>query len=351
MSRLPPRSLVGASWWLVRRPSLFVPVAAAGLLTAVSLALMEVDYQAFRLMHGVGLILACAWVAAVDDPAGEVTAASPYSRAQRTNTRLLAAGAVVVPAWVGCATAVALVVPVTPVLDFGLEGLALAALGQALGAGLRAWRGIHLPAHFAAFGLLALALLANLLPGTYVMIQTQTWGPQWEASLVRWAALALVGVGMLGLALRDPLTVRRARSRGCGGLFLSGSSCTLSPRRVAPMRLTWCARSALAAETQEPVACRLPWRDSRPRARNKLDAERHGALSRDGRLNKRDLQVGHRVACGSCAARARSSHLTCVERRGQTLDRDLAGISTRGQRSTGWSSSLTGPCASVHVRG
>jgi hypothetical protein len=218
MTAQSPRALLDVSWWLVRRPQLFVPVAVAVLLTVVSLLLMEVDYQGLRLMRGVGLILACAWVAATDDPGGEVTAASPYPRSLRSGTRMLVAGAVVVPAWIGCAVAVQLVVPETPVLGMGAEGLALAALGLALGAGLRAWRDIHSPAHLAVLGLLALALLSNVLPRWYVLVQPQTWGPPWQASLIRWAALGLVGLGVLGLALRDPLARRLRPHDGSGSV-------------------------------------------------------------------------------------------------------------------------------------
>lgn len=210
----PLRTLLPVSWWLVRRPELLVPVAGALLLTGVTLVLIEADFHALRLVRGVGLILACAWVAAVDDPAGEVTAASPYPRPARTGARFLAAGSVVVVAWAACSAAVQVVVPATPVLPLAVEALALAALGLAVGAGLRAWRDIHRPSHLAVVGLLALALLTNVVPQTYVLIQAQTWGPPWEASLIRWAALGLVGLGVLGLATRDPLARRLAPAAG-----------------------------------------------------------------------------------------------------------------------------------------
>lgn len=213
MNALPSRSLFAASWWLVRRPQLFVPVVLALLLTAVSLALMETDYQALRLMRGVGLILACAWVAGVDDPAGEVTAASPYVRSVRTGTRLLVSGVVAVGGWVACALAVELAVPSTPVLGMGVEAFALAALGLAVGTGLRGWRDIHMPSHLAVVGLIALALATSLLPRWYVLIQPQVWGPPWEASLIRWGALGMVGLGVLGLAVLDPLSRRASGFR------------------------------------------------------------------------------------------------------------------------------------------
>ena len=204
------RSLLAVSWWLVRRPPLLAPAVAALLLTGVSLLLMEVDYQALRLMRGVALLLACAWVAAMDDPAGEVTAASPYSRTERSLSRLAATGAVVVPTWVVCAAAVERVVPQTPVLGTGVEALALAALGVAVGAGLRAWRDIHMASQLAVLGLLAIALLTNVMPRWYLLVQPQPWGPPWEAAQIRWWALALVAVGVLALALRDPV---RSRAR------------------------------------------------------------------------------------------------------------------------------------------
>jgi hypothetical protein len=200
-----PRSVLATSWWLVRRPPLLVPVAVAVLLTVTLLSVMDLDYHGLRLMRGVGLLLACAWVAVMDDPAGEVVAASPYPRTVRTGARILAGGAVVVPAWAGCAVAVEVVMPSTPVLALGVEALALATLGLGIGAGLRAWRDVHLAAHLATLGLVAAALLTNALPRWYAMIQGQTWGPPWEAAQIRWWALLLLALGVLGLALRDPL--------------------------------------------------------------------------------------------------------------------------------------------------
>lgn len=73
---------------------------------------------------------------------------------------------------------------------------------------LRAWRDVHIPAHLAVVGLLALALMTNVMPRWYVLLQPQTWGPPWEASLIRWSALGLVGLGVLGPAMREPLARR-----------------------------------------------------------------------------------------------------------------------------------------------
>jgi hypothetical protein len=75
----------------------------------------------------------------------------------------------------------------------------------AIGAGLRAWTGQHSPSYLAVIGLLATALSTGMLPRGWTMVQEQIWGPPWQAAQLRWAALLLVAVGVLVLALRDPL--------------------------------------------------------------------------------------------------------------------------------------------------
>jgi len=99
------------------------------------------------------------------------------------------------------------------VLALGVEAVALAALGLAVATGLRAWRDQHTPAHLSVVAVTALAFLSSALPRSYALLQGQTWGPPWQAAQLRWLALLLVGVGVVALALRDPLT-RRRRSAG-----------------------------------------------------------------------------------------------------------------------------------------
>jgi hypothetical protein len=199
-----PRALWSASWWVVRRPALLVPAALALVLVLATAPVLG-DGYGLRVLRGAGVLLACAWVTTTDDPSGEVLAGSPYPRAVRSAARFLAGGAVVGAAWLVAAAVVQWRAPDVPVLGLGLEFLALAAVGLGLGAGLRAWRDQQHPAYTAVVGLAVLAFLSSALPRWYALQQTQTWGPPWEAAQIRWAAVLLVAVGVLGLALRDPL--------------------------------------------------------------------------------------------------------------------------------------------------
>jgi hypothetical protein len=197
-------ALLRASWWVVRRPALLVPAGLALLLVLATASVLD-DGYAMRVLRGVGVLLACALVSAVDDPSGEVVAAAPVPRWERTGLRVLAATAVVVPAWCLAAGVVVWRTVGVPVLGLGLEALALAALGLAVATGLRAWRDQHVPSHAAVVAVAAIAFLTGALPRWYAMQQEQTWGPPWEAAQIRWFAVLLVGAGLVTLALRDPI--------------------------------------------------------------------------------------------------------------------------------------------------
>lgn len=201
-------SLLRASWFAVRRPPLLVPVAAVLVLVAAT-AHVQDDGHAVLVLRGVGVLLACAWLTTMDDPAGEVVAASPYPRQVRALTRLAVAVPVVLPTWVLAAVVAQWRLPATPVLGLGLEALALAAAGLAIAAGLRAWAGHLTPSYLAVIGLLAVALGTGALPRGWTMVQEQTWGAPWQAAQVRWAALLLLGVALLAAAARDPLNQPR----------------------------------------------------------------------------------------------------------------------------------------------
>ncbi|MGZ8738048.1 MAG: hypothetical protein ACXWXO_08050 [Nocardioides sp.] len=204
---LASRSLWAASWWVVRRPALLVPAGLALVLVLGTLPALD-DGYGLRVLRGAGLLLACAWVSTTDDPSGEVLGGSPYPRAVRTAVRVLTGGAVIAVGWVVAAAVVQWRAPDVPVLGVGLESLALGVLGIALGVTMRSWRDQHQPAHTAVVGLAVLAFASSALPRWYTLLQSQTWGPPWEAAQVRWAAVLLLAVGLVGLALRDPLARR-----------------------------------------------------------------------------------------------------------------------------------------------
>ena len=205
------RSLLAASWFAVRRPGLWLPAAAALVLASATVPVLD-DGHAIQVLRGAGLLLACAWCAATDDPSGEVAAASPYPRHIRFLARAVAAATVVLPIWGLAAVLAEARAEPTPTWGLGLEAAALCLAGLAIGAGLRAWTGHLSPSYLTVIGVVTLAVLTNALPREWAMVQPQTWGPPWEAAQLRWAGLLLVGAGMLALALRDPVRLPGPRT-------------------------------------------------------------------------------------------------------------------------------------------
>jgi len=196
-------SLLRASWRAVRRPPLLVPCGAAAGLVAGSFPWQD-SGQAVPVLHGVVVLGACALAATTDDPAGEIVAASPYSRSTRTLVRMLAGAAVVLPLLALAAAVAETRFAGTPLVLVGFEALGYALVGTAIGAGLRAWTGRQAPGYTAVIGLLGVVLATYFLPRGWGMVDQQSWGPPLEAALLRWTALALLASGVLALALRDP---------------------------------------------------------------------------------------------------------------------------------------------------
>jgi hypothetical protein len=204
-------SLPAASWRVVRRSGLLVPVAAACAVIAATAHLFDDGYAA-QVLRGVGVLLACAWVCSLDDPMGEVAAGSAYPRSVRSAARAAVALAVLGPLWVGTALVGAWRTEELPLLPLALEAAVLGLAGIAGAAGLRAWGDRHQPSYLVVPALVALAVGINSLPRAWAMVPFQTWGPPWEAAQVRWTALALLCVGVLVAALRDPMVRPPARS-------------------------------------------------------------------------------------------------------------------------------------------
>lgn len=197
-------SVLAASWAVVRRPSLFVPVAAAVVLVAATWPVLD-DGHALVVLRGVGVLLACAWVVSMDDPMGEVLAASPYPRAVRWGARVLVAGGVLVPVWGMAAVVVEERASYLPVLAVGLEAVGLGVAGLVVAAVLRAWRGHLMPSYLAVTGVLVLALVSDAPPRAWRLNQAQFWGAPWEAAHIRWGAVLLLVSAVLALAMRDPM--------------------------------------------------------------------------------------------------------------------------------------------------
>lgn len=205
-------SLTAASWRVVRRSGLLLPVAAAGVLVAATVHLFDDGYAA-QVLRGVGLLLACAWVSTQDDPMGEVAAGSPYPRAVRSLARAAVGLVLLLPLWVGAVLLGEWRGGDLTVLPLALEAAGLGLAGVATAAALRAWGDRHQPSYLAVPAVLALGIAINSLPRGWAMVPFQTWGPPWEAAQLRWAALALLCVGLLVGALRDPLAAGPATVR------------------------------------------------------------------------------------------------------------------------------------------
>lgn len=204
MSAAATGPLVRASFLLLRQPTVLVPAAASLLLPGLMIGVLDTP-AVLTILRWTGVLLACVLIAAVDDPSGEVLAASPYPRAVRVAARVGPAVAFAVAVWALAAGLVEWRQPAFPVLPVAVEALGVATVGVALAAGLRAWRDLHRPSQVAAMLLLAVFATAEAMPRWYDLMVVQTWGPPWQAAHLRWAAVTLLGLSVLVAALRDPL--------------------------------------------------------------------------------------------------------------------------------------------------
>lgn len=198
------RTLVRASVLPLRHSPLPAIVLAGLLMPVVAFSALD-GPAAVTVLRWTGVVLAAGWLCAIDDPVGEVLAASPFARRRRSLARLAAAAVVILPTWAVVAGLVQWRQPSIPVLGFGVEALAHAAVGVAIAAALRAWRDMHCPSQLAVLGLLAVEAVITSLPRWYALNAGQTWGPPWEAAQLRWTALILLGTAVLWSALADPL--------------------------------------------------------------------------------------------------------------------------------------------------
>ena len=200
-------SLMTASWQVVAQPPVLVPLGVALLLTLATVPYLDAGY-AEQVRIGVATLLACALAATAEDPATEVTAATPRARWARCGARLglgfALAAPVVIVTWLLIDQADA--AAATPGL--AVQTLALLAIGPAVGFGVWAWSDAARPTYAAMVGVLCSSLALWLLPATWSVIQVQPWGPPWEAAMIRWSALILLTGAVVATAWRDPLTRR-----------------------------------------------------------------------------------------------------------------------------------------------
>jgi hypothetical protein len=204
-------ALLTASWLAVRRVPLLAPTGAAVLLVVLTWPWQDTG-TAIPAMNGLAILLACAVAGTIDDPASEIAAASRYPRRTRVAARLAVGLAIVVPVYLAGALVAQLRFAPTPQTLMLLEAVGYAVAAVAIGAGLLAWRAQFMPSYAASVGLLGVALATYLLPREWAMVDAQTWGPPWTAAVLRWTALIIFALGILGAALRDPALAGRRRA-------------------------------------------------------------------------------------------------------------------------------------------
>ena len=210
--------LLRASWRVVvARPPVLICAGVAGLLAVAAVPLAEAGH-ADQVRIGVATLLACALAATAEDPATEVTAATPHPRWVRCGSRLLAGLVLALPLAILAVVLAGLQDPAMPTRAAGLQMLALLLTGPAIGFGVWAWGNASQPTYAALVGVLCVSLALWLVPATWSVIQFQPWGPPLDAVLIRCAGLVLLACVVVVTAWRDPASGHRsAVSLSAGG--------------------------------------------------------------------------------------------------------------------------------------
>jgi hypothetical protein len=196
-------SLLGASWRVVARPPVLICVGVAVLMTVAAVPLVGSGH-ADQLRIGVATLLACALAATAEDPASEVTAATPHPRWVRCGSRLLLGLAMALPIAILTLVMTQVQDAAMPLRAAGLQMLTVLLTGPAVGFGVWAWGNAAQPTYAALVGVLCLSLALWLLPATWSVVHFQPWGPPLDAAQIRCAALALLACVVLVTAWRDP---------------------------------------------------------------------------------------------------------------------------------------------------
>jgi hypothetical protein len=184
-------------------------IGAAVALVAATLTGLDNPVVASQVLLGVAVLLAATLALAVDEPSAEVLDATATRFAARVARRLTLLSCAVVPLWLMTLAIVELRGD-TPVLMATLQAVALSALAVAVAATLRRWRRMSEPGLVAGPVLIGFLLAVDHLPRSLALMPFQTWGPPWELSHLRWAAVLLAGASALLVALSDPATASAA---------------------------------------------------------------------------------------------------------------------------------------------
>lgn len=196
-------SLLRASWRVVARPPALICVGVAVLVTIAAVPLVDSGH-ADQVRIGVATLLACALAATAEDPASEVTAATPHPRWVRCGTRLLLGLAMALPIAILTLVMTEVQDAAMPTRAAGFQMLTVLLTGPAVGFGVWAWGNASQPTYAALVGVLCLSLALWLVPATWSVIQFQPWGPPLDAVLIRCAALTLLACVVVVTAWRDP---------------------------------------------------------------------------------------------------------------------------------------------------
>jgi hypothetical protein len=206
-------SLARASAAAVLRSPAPLLAATAGLLVLVSAQYLQGGPE-HQVRLGCATLLACALAATAEEPAAEVAAATPRPAWSRGGSRLLLGLVLVVPVAVLSLGTTGAVSEGTSVGVPAVQMLALVSTGPAVGFGFMAW-GRGQPAYAATVGVVCLSAALWLLPLDWSVTKVRPGLPA-DDLLLRCAALALLGHGVVAAAWRDPASARsrhRLRSR------------------------------------------------------------------------------------------------------------------------------------------
>jgi hypothetical protein len=163
------------------------------------------------------LLLCLGAVFLLDDPAAVTVASVPSSLRYRRSLRVLLVSPIVAAAWIG--QLVYVFVHTTnllhrdtegllPVWGLTLEMVAMMMTGLAIAAVAARWVPEGLGGVAAGPTLLVLLGAAMFLPGRWSLFVGSADDPQWFASHIRWAVVAVLATLLLHYASRDPAAGR-----------------------------------------------------------------------------------------------------------------------------------------------
>ncbi len=211
-------------WRALPRLSVLGGCAAAGILGTAAWRALDEPPGALMVLRGAAVLLACAVACAVDDPSGDVLAASPTPLRRRVGMRLLPAGAAAAAVWCALLLLAQAAGGEPPVGALTLEVLALTALGVAVALGLQTWRGSHSPGILAGPAVAGAVLAAYALPAKWALLAPGPDLPGWHAAHQRWAALLVVALLGGALATRDRAARRRVVERGQAAPYVANDT-------------------------------------------------------------------------------------------------------------------------------